>query len=171
MNRNPRTGTILGYFYGSDKNYRKFLKMEDIEGEYSYYNNSDKPRNITNEKWDERGLEWEETFNLDEPFSNQGLHVILLNDYDETLQPSMMSTGKYMLPSKQVRLKKLTEQYLGAEFQTKNEKATLGEYLDYAFDKENVERAKLIVEPLMKPLPTWKNFRKVEIKNPFLDSI
>ena len=62
----------------------EFAALPSIAGEFGYWNNSDSyPEGVKSEKqWADRRTAWEETFDLREATSTQGLTISVLSDYD-----------------------------------------------------------------------------------------
>lgn len=53
-----KEGDIYGYYFTGINGYDKLL--DPFVDEYMYYDNSDRPEDLTDEEWDERGKRWDD---------------------------------------------------------------------------------------------------------------
>ena len=65
-------GDIYGYYFDSDKQEFNDL-LKPLYTDFHYQNNSDKPRDLTDEEWKFRELKWDELLEGGDKFADNGL--------------------------------------------------------------------------------------------------
>lgn len=89
--RHPETGETYCFVYADNDMLQVF---EETFGEpFSYWNNSDKPDDLTDDEWEGRLRTWEQVFNLDRPALSQGLSHKVLDKYDMEPRLSYLKDG------------------------------------------------------------------------------
>lgn len=79
----PTDGTILALYYGDSSFVEHLEKLGLVE--YPYWNNSDRPKNVSEEEWDERRQHWDDAFyGGNEPPLTAGLNFILVSEYEKS---------------------------------------------------------------------------------------
>lgn len=75
-----KEGDIYGYYFTGINEYDKLL--DPFVDEYMYYDNTDRPEELTDEEWDERGKKWDEM--VPDRFSDTGFkyQIVSADDLD-----------------------------------------------------------------------------------------
>lgn len=89
--RHPETGETYCFVYADNDMLEVF---EETFGEpFQYWNNSDKPDELTDEEWKARLHTWEQVLDLDRPALSQGLSQKVLDKYDMEPRLSYAKSG------------------------------------------------------------------------------
>jgi hypothetical protein len=169
LSKNPATGDILGIFYGGRKYFELVQEMPEYRGEYIYYDNSDRPDNVTKKEWKHRAEQWDVTFGDWEPVLVQGLAINILSDFNSIPRLDIVEKSSYEIIDKKTRLDYLISQDVAEQFKIINgEKWEMYEFMAFLHDNDNREAARAKIEPFLEELPQWDEFIKLSIPNKFL---
>jgi len=81
--RDPEnTEDMYAYFVGDNLGAKLFSKLDAIESEFNYWDNTDRPEKIKATDWDNRLETWKRLLNIDRGIGNQGLIIQLFVSYD-----------------------------------------------------------------------------------------
>lgn len=94
------SGKLLSYPFNFNQELTELLVQDEAyERDFGYWNNSDKPKNVTDEEWEERYLLWEETF----PKYSLSYYGIVLKFIEASdIEMSFFGTGKDFWDEKEV---------------------------------------------------------------------
>lgn len=73
----PCDGWTLGLLFGNDKYFEQFMKIPEVE-DYSYWNNTEEPDDISPKEWMDRGAAWDDALPTGIP-SKDGVFYQMLN--------------------------------------------------------------------------------------------
>ena len=101
----PYNSAFYGIYYSEDTaNYKKFLKHKLVE-EFSYWNNSDKPKNIKLSDWNERGKIWDNILKYGDIPSKVGFSQTLNKSAPMPSYKNIIKNWNKLLPAYEKRLK------------------------------------------------------------------
>jgi hypothetical protein len=73
---------IYAYFVGDNLGSKLFSKLDVIESEFNYWDNTDRPSNVKAKAWKDRLKVWERLLDMSRGVGNQGLIIQFFVDYD-----------------------------------------------------------------------------------------
>lgn len=169
LSKNPITGDILGIFYGGSEYFDIVKEMSEYRGDYAYYDNTDRPDDITAEEWEHRKEQWDITFGDWEPVLVQGLAINVLSDFNSVPRFDIVKKSSYEILNTKKRLDYLIDQDVSDEFRRINgDKWEVYEFMEFLYDEKRRQLAREKIEPLIEQLPLWDEFIKLSIPNKFI---
>lgn len=67
----------IGYVMGNEEYYTNLIEQLDYVSDYSYWNNTDKPDNLSETEWDKRRKNWNKIFDKDILVGSSGFSILL----------------------------------------------------------------------------------------------
>lgn len=132
-NNNIYLKLFCGYY---EKDFMNSLKELDILEEYDYWNNTDKPDNISNEEWKERALVWENIFKKSSIPNEVALNLDITSDFIDFISKEDIlkyNTEENIQKRKETIYKRILEKEFllkQKEQHTNNEEVALN-YIDF----------------------------------------
>lgn len=147
--KDPVTGTTMCAWFGSNDNLDIFSGFDGIT-EFSYWNSTEGPDDISEDDWRERGEIWDRSFLPSGHVKSSTLmsqvaspaELSLYGSFDEMVEDGME------LPSRKFRVRQLVEQFISKEW-FESEENPLGSFyglMQSLRDPEKIERWTKVVE-------------------------
>ena len=166
---NARVNKIFVLINAHNNVIEAFEKMDGVE-KYPYWNNSDRPDEISGEEWKTRGKEWNEVLEL---MKDTSLNIQVLETYVETIRYSYFREYDFDIPSDSARLAHLASEFLALEYMRKTPEKLVNSQamISYFMDSDNRDKAVEEFRPYLKPLTREGIRRYLDEKNLTLNLI
>lgn len=113
--RDEKTENIFAMTYGSRETRERF-DDEYAAFEYSYWNNTDRPKKLTEAEWKERKLTWDRLLGHNSP-KVSGLSMTVMEPYEIEPRLAYYEAGNsFRLPAMEDRVRVLARNIVAAEF-------------------------------------------------------
>lgn len=113
--QNEKTENIFALVYGSRESREHFNSVYS-EHEYSYWNNTDRPKELSEAEWDERKATWDRLLGYNSP-KVSGLTMTVMDSYEIAPRLDYYENGNsFRLPDMESRVRVLARNLVAAEF-------------------------------------------------------
>lgn len=113
--QDEKTENIFALVYGGRESRDHFSSIYS-EFEYSYWNNTDRPKELSEDEWDDRKETWDRLLGYNSP-KVSGLLMTVMEPYEIEPRLSYYENGKpFRLPSVESRVRVLARNLVAAEF-------------------------------------------------------
>lgn len=121
----PLTGRILCAWFGSHENLEVFSEFDEVE-DFSYWNSSEGPEDISEEDWDNRIKVWDRALLPSSNISSSTLMSKVAAPHELTLNVSFddIRDAGVIIPSREKRIKSLVQHFIGQEWYKEQENPT-----------------------------------------------
>jgi hypothetical protein len=109
----PRNGFCLGILYCEQQEFYSILLKEKCVREFGYWNNTDKPDNVTSAQWRHRRDTWDAAFKKSPIPSLVGFTTELFGEYEWPADPTEWKTMMTFAPTLEDRAQRQAEQLIG----------------------------------------------------------
>lgn len=134
----PIEDKILALFFSNDPEYENIFEQIDIVSEYNYFNNTDKPKETSNEEWEIREKEWERVLPYASIVIESGFSTRLISSIPSILDINKENAKKH-IPDIDSRIKEMLSCIMTSEYIDRGYKNKL----DFADWKKTEEYKKL----------------------------
>lgn len=113
----PETGRILCVWFGSRENREIFEEFEGIS-EFSYWNSTEHPDDLTDEEWEEREAIWDRAFLPSGHIQTSTLMSQVASPVELSLNVAWeaMEKAGAEIPSRETRIKELVQHFIAGEW-------------------------------------------------------
>jgi hypothetical protein len=162
--KDPETGQLLCAWFGSRDNKEIFDEFDGVT-EFSYWNSTEGPDDISEEDWEERGEIWNRSFLPSGHVKSSTLMSQVASPGELSLYAGFeeMEAAGATLPSRKFRVRNLVEQFISKEWfeETEDPTANFSGLMRALRDEERVSRwTKFVEEGLAEEPLTVEQFRK-----------
>lgn len=145
--KDVKTENIFAMVYGSRESREHFRSVYSAF-EYSYWNNTDRPDELSEEEWADRSATWDRLVGYKSP-KVSGLTMTVMEPYEIESRLSYYENGKpFSIPSMESRVRVLARNLVAAEFvgpeQDKDKPYDISYFMEYMSLERIAEKMSLI---------------------------
>lgn len=162
--KDPETGQLLCAWFGSNDNKEIFDEFDGVT-EFSYWNSTEGPDDVSEEDWEERGEIWNRSFLPSGHVKSSTLMSQVASPGELSLYASFddMEEAGAVIPSHKFRVRNLVEQFISKEWfeETEDPMGNFYGLMRALRDEEKVSRwTKFVEDGLSKDPLTFEQFRQ-----------